>query len=47
MARLPPNANREWANLHGMRRRVVVRGEGQKGFVVLVRRWVIERSFGW
>jgi transposase len=38
---------REWANLHGMRHRVVVRGEGQKGFVVLARRWVVERSFGW
>jgi len=38
---------REWANQHGIRHRVVVRGEGQKGFVVLARRWVVERSFGW
>ena len=38
---------RTWANLDGMRRRVVVRGEGQKSFVVLARRWVIERSLGW
>ena len=38
---------REWANLHGTRHRVVLRGEGQKGFVVLARRWVVERSFGW
>ncbi len=37
----------EWSNLHGMRHRVVLRGKGQKGFVVLARRWVIERSFGW
>ncbi len=37
----------EWANLHGMRHHVVVRGEGQKGFVVIARRWVIERSSGW
>ena len=38
---------REWANGHGMRHQVVLRGEGQKGFVVLARRWVMERSFGW
>ncbi len=37
----------EWANLHGMRHEVVVRGPDQKGFVVLARRWVVERSFGW
>ncbi len=36
----------KWSNLHGMRHRVVVRGTGQKGVVVLARRWVIERSFG-
>jgi putative transposase len=38
---------REWCNLHGTRRHVVKRDPGQKGFVVLARRWVIERSFGW
>lgn len=38
---------REWANGHGMRHQVVLRGEGQKGFVVLARRWIVERSFGW
>jgi len=38
---------REWSNLHGMRHRVVERDPGQKGFVVLERRWVVERSFGW
>lgn len=38
---------REWSNLHGMRHRVVERTPDQKGFVVLERRWVVERSFGW
>lgn len=37
----------EWCNLHGMRRRLVERAPDQKGFVVLERRWVVERSFGW
>jgi transposase len=36
-----------WCNLHGMRRRVVERDPARKGFVVLERRWVVERSFGW
>ena len=36
-----------WCNLHGMCRRVVERDPAQKGFVVLERRWVVERSFGW
>ena len=36
-----------WCNLHGMRRRVVEKHPDQKGFVVLERRWVVERSFGW
>jgi len=38
---------RAWANFHGMRHQVVSRAPGQKGFVVLPRRWVVERSFGW
>lgn len=38
---------REWCNLHGMRHRVVQRSPEQKGFVVLERRWVVERTFGW
>ena len=38
---------REWSNLHGMRHRVVQRDPARKGFVVLERRWVVERSFGW
>ena len=36
-----------WCNVHGMRRRVVEKHPDQKGFVVLERRWVVERSFGW
>src|SRR3712207_4660139 len=36
-----------WCNLHGVRRRVVERDPAQKGFVVLERRWAVERSFGW
>src|SRR4051794_14704667 len=38
---------REWSNPHGMRHRVVSRAPQAKGFVVLARRWVVERSFGW
>lgn len=36
-----------WCNFHGMRRCVVERDPAHKGFVVLKRRWVVERSFGW
>jgi putative transposase len=38
---------REWSNLHGRRHRVVQRDPTQEGFVVLERRWIIERSFAW
>jgi len=38
---------RAWSNLHGMRHRVVARDPEVRGFVVLARRWVVERSFGW
>jgi putative transposase len=38
---------REWSNVHGMRHRVVARDPVARGFVVLARRWVVERSFGW
>lgn len=37
----------EWCNLHGMRCEVVQKEPGQKGFVVLKRRWVVERTLGW
>lgn len=36
-----------WCHLHGMRHEVVSRTPGQRGFAVLPRRWVVERSFGW
>nr|WP_277753842.1 transposase [Roseomonas nepalensis] len=36
-----------WSNLHGMRHEIVTRTPGQKGFALLPRRWVVERSFGW
>lgn len=32
---------------HGMRLEVVKLPEAKKGFVLLPRRWVVERSFGW
>lgn len=38
---------RTWSNWHGMRHRVVERDPATKGFVVVARRWVVERSFGW
>jgi putative transposase len=38
---------RAWSNHHGMRHRVVARDPERKGFVVLARRWVVGRSFGW
>lgn len=36
-----------WCHLHGMRHRVVERDPGQKGFVALQGRWIVERTFGW
>ena len=38
---------RAWSNFHGMRHRVVGRDPAAEGFVVVARRWVIERSFAW
>ncbi|MCJ2126961.1 transposase [Methylobacterium sp. J-077] len=38
---------RGWCHVHGMRHRVVEKLPDQKGFVVLERRWVVERTFGW
>lgn len=35
------------AEAHGMRLAVVKLPEAKKGFVLLPRRWVVERSFGW
>jgi transposase len=36
-----------WSDLHGMRHEVVTQKPSQKGFAVLPRRLVVERSFGW
>jgi transposase len=38
---------REWTTLHGIAQQIVRRDPGQTGFVVLARRWGVERSFGW
>jgi transposase len=38
---------RAWSNLHGMRHRIAERDPAARGFVVIARRWVVERSFGW
>jgi transposase len=35
------------AEAHGIRLEVVKLEEAKKGFVLLPRRWVVERSFGW
>jgi transposase len=35
------------AQAHGIRLEVVKHTEAKKGFVLLPRRWVVERSFGW
>jgi transposase len=32
---------------HGIDLHVIKRPEGERGFVLLPRRWVVERSFGW
>lgn len=40
-------AARAQAAEHGMRLEVVKLAEAKKGFVLLPRRWVVERSFGW
>ena len=38
----------EWVLLHcRFRLRPVLRSDGQKGFLVLPRRWVVERTFAW
>jgi putative transposase len=38
---------REWSNFHGMRHRIASRDAAATGFVVVARRWVVERSFSW
>lgn len=41
------DAAAEQAKAHGIRLDVVKHTEAKKGFVLLPRRWVVERSFGW
>lgn len=38
---------REGANAHGIELEVVKHTEAKRGFVLLPRRWVVERSFAW
>jgi transposase len=38
---------REEANAHGIALEVVKHTEAKRGFVLLPRRWVVERSFAW
>lgn len=43
-----PGGLASWAwRVLGCRVEIVHRQPGQKGFVVLKRRWVVERTFGW
>jgi transposase len=37
----------EQASVHGIKLEVVKHTEAKKGFVLLPRRWVVERTFGW
>ena len=37
----------EAAQAHGIKLEVVKLNQAKKGFVLLPRRWVVERSFGW
>ena len=41
------SAAAEAASAHGIRLEVVKLPEAKRGFVLLPRRWVVERSFGW
>jgi len=41
------DAAREAAEAHGIRLEVVKLPEAKRGFVLLPRRWVVERSFAW
>ena len=43
----PEETARASAKAHRIRLEVVKHSEAKKGFVLLPRRWVVERSFGW
>ncbi|HCN27800.1 MAG TPA: hypothetical protein DIT64_03255 [Verrucomicrobiales bacterium] len=36
-----------WGHAQGLRLEIVRRSEQAKGFVLLAKRWVVERTFGW
>lgn len=38
---------RAWLQQHGCRLKAVQKKVSQKGFVVLPKRWIVERTFGW
>ena len=44
---LAMDAHRRGAAQHGIRLEVVKHHEAKHGFVLLPRRWVVERSFAW
>ena len=45
--RATPGSRRADAAAHGIRLEVVKHTEAKRGFVLLPRRWVVERSFAW
>ncbi len=36
-----------WGHARGLRLEIIKRSEQAKGFVLLAKRWVVERTFGW
>ncbi|HRJ07499.1 MAG TPA: transposase [Prosthecobacter sp.] len=36
-----------WGHAQGLRLEIIKRSEEAKGFVLLAKRWVVERTFGW
>ena len=46
-ATTPIRSRTSWPNLLGLRLQIVKRTDDTKGFVVLPRRWVVERTFSW
>jgi putative transposase len=38
---------RAWSQRHGLQHQIAARDPAAKGFVVIARRWVVERTFGW
>jgi transposase len=40
-------AGEKFGHQHGLRLEIIKRREQAKGFVLLAKRWVVERTFGW